>query len=101
MKNKGENQESTKTLGEKDNLQYQGILEADTLIEDREKFLRKTRKFLEPKLRSKSLIKGISTLKFHLVRYSGLFLKLTRREHRQKELKGKDVDIHNGLTPER
>ena len=46
-------------------------------------YLRKTKKFLEAKLYSRNLIKGINTRAFSLIIYSGTFLKLTREEVKQ------------------
>ena len=64
-------------------------MEADPikLAEMKEKikkeYPRRTRKLLETKLHSKSLIKGINSWAFLLVRYSGLFLKWTREKLQQ------------------
>ena len=62
-----------------------GILEADTIKQEKmkEKIKKeyfRTRKLLETKLYSRNIIKGINTSAVPLVRYSGLFLKLTREE---------------------
>ena len=60
-------QDKIRTLGEKETYKYLGILEVDTFkkVETKEKikkeYLRKTRKQLETKLRSRNLIKGINT----------------------------------------
>ena len=65
----------------------------------KEEYLRRTRKLLETKLYSRYLIKGINNWTILLVRYSGPFLKWTRREIRQMNQKVDD-DTH-GLTSER
>ena len=78
------NQDKIRKLEEKGSYKYSGILEADTIkqVEMKEKikkkYLRKNRKFLETKLSSRNLIKGIDTWAILLVRYSGPFLKWTR-----------------------
>ena len=70
-------------LGEKENYQYLGILEADTIkklqIKEkiRKEYIRRKRKLLETNLCSSYLIKGINTGSFTLERYSGSFLKWT------------------------
>ena len=75
-----------KTLAENETYKYLGILEADTIkqVEMKKKiqkeYLRRTRKLLETKLKSRNLIKGINTWAVPLVRYSGPFLKWTRDE---------------------
>ena len=50
-------------------------------------YLRGTRKLLEKKLYSRNLIKGINTWAVPLVRYSRLFLKWTREELKQMQLR--------------
>ena len=81
------NQEKIRMLGEKETYKCLGILEADKQVEMNEKikkeYLRGTRKFLETKLYSRNLIKGINTWAVPLVRYSGPFLKWTREERKQ------------------
>ena len=68
------NQESIRTLGEKQNYKYLGILEADTIkqMETKEKlerdYLRRTRKLLETNLCRKILIHGINTRAVSFVR---------------------------------
>ena len=80
------NQDKIRTLEEKETYKYLGILEADTIkqVEMKEKIqkehLRRTRKLLEIKLCSRNLIKGINNWAVSLVRYSGPFLKRTRKE---------------------
>ena len=75
------NQDTIRTLGEKETYKYWGILEADTIkqVEMKEKikkeYLRRTRKLLETKLCSRNLVKGINTWAVLFVRYSGPFLK--------------------------
>ena len=79
------NQDKIRTLGEKETYKYLGILEADTIkqveIKDKiqKEYLRRTRKLLETKPSSRNLIKGINTWAVSLVRYSGPFLKWTRK----------------------
>ena len=61
------NQDKIRTLGEKEIYKYLGILKADTIkqvvIKEKiqKEYLRRTRKQLETKLSSRSLIKGINT----------------------------------------
>ena len=82
-------QDKIRTLGEKETYKYLGILEADTIkqMEMKEKikkeYLSRTRKLLETKLSSRSVINGINTWAVLLVRYSGHFLKWTRDELQQ------------------
>ena len=75
-------------LRENETYKYLGLLEADKwkwktrfekIVSER------TRKLLETKLSSRNLIKGINTWAVSLVRYSGPFLKWTRRELKQKD----------------
>ena len=78
------NQDKIRTLGEKETYKYLGILEADTIkqVEMKEKIQKeyfRTRKLLEKKLWSRNLFKGINTWTVPLVRYSGLFVKWTRK----------------------
>ena len=86
------NQDKIRMFGEKENYKYLGILEADTIkqAEMKEKnsktYLRRKRKLLKTKLRSRILIKGINTWAVPLVRYSKWFLKRTR-EHQQMDQK--------------
>ena len=83
------NQECIRTLGEKENFKYLGILETDTIRQTemketiRKRYLRRTRKHLETKLCCRNLFKGINIWVVPLVIYSGLFLKWTREELRQ------------------
>ena len=78
------NQDKIRTLAENETCKYLGILEADTIKQVKMKnkikkeYLRRARKFLETKLSSRNLIKGINTWAVSLVRYSGHFLKWTR-----------------------
>ena len=80
------NQDKIKILGEKETYKYLRILEVDTIkhteIKEKiiEEYLRKMRKLLETKLYWINLIKGINTWAALLVRYSGPFLKWTRKE---------------------
>ena len=90
------NQDKVRTLGEKEISKYLGILEADTIKQEKMKgknekeYFRRTRKLLETKLYSRNFIKGIKA--FSLVRYFGLFLKWTREELKQ-------MDQRTRLTP--
>ena len=83
------NQDKIRTLAENETYKYLVILEADTIkqVEMKNKiqkeYLRRTRKLLETKLSSRTLIKGINTWVVPLVRYSGPFLKWTRDEFKQ------------------
>ena len=83
------NQERIKAHGEKENFKYLGILEPDTIKQEKMKekilkeYLRQTRKHLETKMCIRNLIKGINILAVPLVRYFGLFLKWIREEVRQ------------------
>ena len=90
-RNRTDNQECIKTLWSKRKLQYPGILEAGTIkqteMKVRKKYLRRTRKLLETKLCSRSLIKGMNNWAFSFERYSGPFLKWTRVEFRQMDQK--------------
>ena len=77
-------------LREKETYKYLGILEANSIkqVEMKEKmkreYLRRTGKLLKTKLSSKNLIKGINTWAVPLVRYSGPFLKWTRKANGPK-----------------
>ena len=79
------NHDKIRTLEEEETYKYLGILEADTIkqveMKDkiRKEYLRRTRKLLETKLSSRSLIKGINTWAVPL-RYSEPFLEWTRNE---------------------
>ena len=79
------NQDEIRTLGEKETYKYLGILKADTIkqVEMKGKiqkeYLMRTRKSLETKLSGRNLIKGINTWAKSVVRYSGPFLKWTRK----------------------
>ena len=85
------NQDKIRTLGEKEIYKYLGILGADTIkqVAMKEKiqkeYFRRTRKLLKTKLYCRNLIKGINTWAVHLVRYSGPFLKWTRKELKQMD----------------
>ena len=99
------NQDKIRTLREKQNYKYLGILEDDTIKqvkmkdEIKKEHLRRTRKLLETKLSDRNLIKGINTHAVHLVRYSGPFLNWTREEHRQMDKKTNDYAL--GITSQR
>ena len=100
------NQVVTRTLGEKETNKYLEILNADTIkqVQMKEKIkrecLRRTRKLLETKLYSRSLVKGINTWAGPLVRYSGPFLKWTREELKQMDNRTRKLmTIHKALHP--
>ena len=67
------NQESMRTLSEKENYKYSAILEADTLKQkemkekNKKRVLKKNEKHLETKHCSRNFIKGISTWRVSLV----------------------------------
>ena len=101
-----EEQEKIRTLGEKENYKYLGILEADTIKQTemkrkvKKEYLRRTRKLLETKLCSSNLFKGINTWAVPIIRYSGPFLKWTREELRQDGPENKETDDNaQGATP--
>ena len=79
------NHNKIRTLEENNNYKHLGILDADTIkkvqMKDkiRKEYLRRTQKVLETKLSRRSLVKGINTWDVPLVRYSGAFLKWTRK----------------------
>ena len=100
------NQDKIRTLGEKETYKYLGILEADTIkqVEMKEKtkkeYLRRTRKLLEKKLCSRNRIKGINTWAVSLVRYSGPFLKWTRKELKQMDQRTRKLmTMHKSSHP--
>ena len=85
---------------------YLGIFKAVTIkhVEMKEKikkeYLKRTRKSLEIKLHSRNLIKGINTWAFLLVRYSGPFLKRTRKElHQMDQRTRKPITMYKDLHP--
>ena len=66
----------------------------------RKEHLRRTRKLLETKLFHRNLIKEINTWAVPLVRYSGPFLKLTRRELKQMDQRTRKLmTMHKVLHP--
>ena len=83
------NKDKIRTLVENETNKYVSILEADTIKQEEMKcriqkeYLRRNRKLLETKLSSWNLIKGINAWAVPLDRYSGHFLKWTRREFKQ------------------
>ena len=100
------NQDKIRTLAENKTYKYLGILDADTIkqVEMKDKiqkeYLRITRKLLETKLSSRNLINGINTWAVPLVRYSGLFLKLTRDELKQMNQRTRKLMTrHKALHP--
>ena len=70
------NQESIRTLEEKENYKYLGILEADTIKKTKiidgitKEYLKRTRKLLDTKICRGNLIKEIYNLAVPLVMYS-------------------------------
>ena len=63
-------------------------------------YLRRTRKLLETKLHSRNFIKGINTCDIPLGRYSGLFLKWTRKELQQMDQRTRKLmKMHKSLHP--
>ena len=101
------NQDKIRTLAEKENYKYLGILEAATIkqVEMKEKkirklYLRRTRNLIETKLSRRKLIKGINTWAIHLVRYSGRLLKWSREELKQMDRRTKNLmTMHTELYP--
>ena len=84
-----------------------GILKADTFKQAEmkkkvtKKTLRRTWKLLENKICSRNFIKGMNTWVVSLVRYSGQFLKWTRKELRQIDQRiGTLMTKHKALTRE-
>ena len=94
------NQDKSRTLGEKKTYKYLGILEVDTIKQEemeekiKKEYFRRTRKLLESKLNSRSLIKVINTRAVPLVRYSRPFLKWTREELQQNRPENKKTNDH-------
>ena len=84
-----------------------GILEPDTLTQAemkkkkiKKEYFRRTRKLLETKLYSRNFVKGINTKAVLFVRYSGLFLKWTRKELKQMDQRTiKLMTMHKALHP--
>ena len=100
------NQEKIRMLRENETYKYLGMLEVNTIkqVEMKGKiekeYLRRTRKLLETKLRSRNLIKEINTWALHHVRYSGPFLKWTREELKQMDQRTRKLmSIHWALHP--
>ena len=83
------NQDKIRTFREKETYKNLGILEADTIKQEKMKkkikkeYFRRTRKILKTKLYNRNLIKIIITWAVPLVRYSEPFLKWTREELKQ------------------
>ena len=94
-------QDKIRKLGEKETYKYLGILEADTVKQEKMKdkikkeYLRRTRKLLVTKLCSRNLIKRINTWAVPLVRYLGPLLKWTRIDQRTRKL----MIMHSALHP--
>ena len=100
------NHDRIRTLEENETYKYFDILEADTIkqvkMKDtfRKEYLRRTRKLLETKLSSRSLIKGINSWAVPLVRYSGPFLKWIRDELKQTDQRTRKLmTMHKALHP--
>ena len=95
------NQVAIRTLGEKETYKHFGIVEADTIkqVEMKDKikkeYLRRTRKLFETKLYSWNLIKEINTWAVLLVRYSGQFLKRTRKKLKQMNQRARKLTTMN------
>ena len=102
------NQERIRTLGEKENYKYLGLLEANIIKQAKMKKKKKKKeksisdereKFLVTKLSNRNLIKGINIWVVSLVRYSRPFLKWTREEIRQIDQRTSKLMIHKVLHP--
>ena len=97
------NQEGIRTLREKENYKYLGILNSDTIkqVEMKEKlrneFLRKMKKLLETKFCSRNLTKRINTRAVLLVSYMRPFLKWTREELGQMDQRTRKLMMHKPL----
>ena len=98
------NQDKIRTLAENETYKYLGILEADTIkqVEMKSKiqkeYLCRTRKLLETKLCSWNLIKGINTWAVPVVTYFGPFLKWTRNELKEVDLRTRKLmTMHKAL----
>ena len=66
----------------------------------KKEYLRRTRKLLETKLNSRNLIKGINTWAVPIIRYSGPFLKWTKKELRQIDQRTRKLmTMHKALHP--
>ena len=84
-----------RTLGEKENYKYLGILEVDFI---KQKIRRG--KLFETKLCSRNLIKVINTRAVSLLRYSGSFSNWTKKKLRQKDQRTRKVmTLHVALHP--
>ena len=89
------NQEKIRTLGEKETYKYLGILEADTIKINEEE--RKKRKEKIPRKQTTLQKSHQNTSAVPLVRYSGSFLKCTREELQQIDLRTKKLmTMHKG-----
>ena len=100
------NHDKIRVLRENKTYKYLGILEAGTikqvLMKDkiRKIYLRRTRKLLETKLFRRNLIKKINTWAVPLLRYSEPFLKWTRDELKQMDLRTRKLmTMHKALHP--
>ena len=100
------NKHKIRTIGEKELYKCFVILEADTIkqVEMKEKmwkeYLKRTRHLLGTKLCSRNLNKGINTSTVHFVRYSGPYLKWTRKELKQMDQRTRKlIIIHKALHP--
>ena len=86
-----QNHDRIRTLEENETYKYLSILEADTIkqvqMKDmiRKEYLRRTRKLLKTKRSGRNIIKEINTWAVPLVKYSGPFLKMTRKELKQMD----------------
>ena len=101
-----QNQVVIRTLREKESYKYLGILEAETIKQQemkeksKKEYIRRNKKLLKIKLYSRSLVRGINVWAVTLVRYSGSFLKWTRKELKQMDQRiGKLMTMQKALHP--
>ena len=81
------NQEKIRTFREKKTYKYLGILKGtikQAEMKEKKEYIRRTGKLLETKLYCRNPIKRIDTWAVPLVRYSGPFLKWTRKKNFSK-----------------
>ena len=99
------NRDEIRTLEEKETYKCLGILKVDTRYGKIKKkienaYPKRTRKLLETKPHSRKLIKYINTWSVPFVRYSGPFLKLTRKEVQQMDQRTRKLTTnHKALYP--
>ena len=100
-------QERIRSLREKENHEYLGILEADSIRQVKMKFkkmrkeyLRRTRTLSETKLCRRNLIKGVNIWAVPIVRYWEPFLKWMRDKHQQTDQRTRKLmKVHKSLHP--